>query len=483
MAKSISKNYLYNLSYQILTLLTPLITTPYLSRVLGPDGIGQYSFTFSIVTYFILLANLGVANYAQREIAYERGNKQAQSRTFFEVMLLRTILVLISLIAYYFIVSSWNVSHTIYWIQALNILAVLFDISWYFQGLEEFGKIVFRNFITRILSILMVFLLIKDSGDLNFYVALTGGMNILSGILIWAYLPQYLVHVKLSELNPFRNFIVILQMFLPTIAIQVYTVLDKTMIGLSTTDALENGYYEQAEKIVKISLTVITSLGTVTLPRIAADFASGNKEAIKKRLMKSYRFATFLALPMIMGLIATIDFIVPWFFGPGYEKVGILVKIFSGLLLAIGINNVTGVQYLVPTNRQNLFTLTVIIGAAVNFCLNLFLIPYFYSVGAAIASVMAESVIAIIQLWLVRKEFSSLQILKNSIHYLIGSGVMYACLILAISIFDPETVIVDSFVLIAFGGFIYFLTLLVLKDTFVIDILLKIKGRLPRRSC
>ena len=171
MAKSITRNYIYNLSYQVLTLITPFITIPYLSRVLGPNGIGEYSFTFSVVTYFVLAANLGVSNYAQREIAYAQEDTYRQSRTFYEVSVLRFLLVLVNLVVYYFVVASWQVSHTIYWLQALNIVAVAFDISWFFQGLEEFGKIVFRNFLVRILNVASIFLLIHQASDVLKYTA------------------------------------------------------------------------------------------------------------------------------------------------------------------------------------------------------------------------------------------------------------------------------------------------------------------------
>lgn len=134
MSKSVSKNYIYNVSYQLLLLITPFITTPYLSRVLEPAGIGTYSYTYSIVSYFILLASLGVADYAQREIAYQQDNPHLQSRTFYEVNIIRTLLVGLSLCLYYLIISNFPGSHLIYWYQALNIVAVLFDISWFFKG-------------------------------------------------------------------------------------------------------------------------------------------------------------------------------------------------------------------------------------------------------------------------------------------------------------------------------------------------------------
>ena len=240
MKKSISKNYIYNVSYQILLLVTPFITTPYISRVLGPDGVGTYSYTTSIVAYFILLASLGIANYAQREIAYHQDDVHAQSRIFYEVVGIRAITVGISLLSYYLIISHCNVEdQVIYWVQAINIIVVLFDISWFFQGLEEFGKIVLRNFVVRILNIAGIFLLIHDASDLLLYIGMMAVMNLLGAVSIWFYLPKYLVPVARNEINPFRNFLVIIQLFLPQIAIQVYTVFDKTMIGILTGSAFE----------------------------------------------------------------------------------------------------------------------------------------------------------------------------------------------------------------------------------------------------
>ncbi len=196
MKKSISKNYIYNLSYQLLTLVTPFITTPYISRVLGPDGVGTYSYTTSIVAYFILLASLGIANYAQREIAYHQDEVQAQSRIFYEVVGIRAITVGISLLSYYLIISHCDVEdQVIYWVQAINIIVVLFDISWFFQGLEEFGKIVLRNFVVRILNIAGIFLLIHDASDLLLYIGMMAVMNLLGAVSIWFYLPRYLVRV------------------------------------------------------------------------------------------------------------------------------------------------------------------------------------------------------------------------------------------------------------------------------------------------
>lgn len=478
MPKSVTKNFLYNASYQLLALITPFITTPYLSRVLGPKGIGIFSYTNSIVAYFILLASLGISSYAQREIAYRQDNPQIQSRTFYEINLLRMILVGISLVAYYFTVSHFPDDHFVYWIQALNIIAVLFDISWFFQGLEEFGKIVFRNFVIRILNIVLIFVLIQSPADLYKYIFLVGIMNIISGLSIWFYLPQYLVRVPWKSIHVFRNFFVIIQLFLPQVAIQIYTVLDKTMIGSITGSPLENGYYEQAEKVVKMSLMVVTSLGTVMLPRIAFSYAQGKMEEIKSDMMRSYQFVWFMTVPMFFGFIAVSGNFVPWFFGPGYDKVVPLIQLLSGLVIVIGLSNVTGVQYMLPTNQQNKLTLSVVCGAVVNFILNLFLIPWMQSIGAAIASLVAECIVTFVQFYIVRDVFSLAAVFKLSKNYWLAGMGMYIVLQWLNPYLTPS--IIHTMCIIVLGSICYVMFLSFTKDSMLQLVVKKLCNKLQR---
>ena len=481
MKKSISKNYIYNLSYQLLLLFTPFITTPYISRVLGPDGVGTYSYTTSIVAYFILLASLGIANYAQREIAYHQDDVQAQSRIFYEVVGIRAITVGISLLSYYLIISHCDVEEqVIYWVQAINIIVVLFDISWFFQGLEEFGKIVLRNFVVRILNIAGIFLLIHDASDLLLYIGMMAVMNLLGAVSIWFYLPKYLVPVARNEINPFRNFLVIIQLFLPQIAVQIYTVFDKTMIGLLTGSAFENGYYEQAEKIVKMSLPLVTSLGPVILPRIAVAYAHGDEKVIYEYIMKSYRFMWMVGLPIVFAMIILVDTAVPWFFGPGYDKVKTLVQILSCIVLVIGISGVTGMQYLMAVNKQNILTVSVTIGACINCVLNLLLVPMFLSVGAAMASVIAETCVTIVQFFYVRNMFPPLKVLA------LGKNYFYCSVCMAITIagmnnlLQLEVGIVNTGILMVSGICVYVFLLWMLKDDLFLWGLQKLVSKLAR---
>lgn len=477
--KSVKKNYLFNVAYQILTLITPLITAPYLSRVLQADGIGKVSFAESIVSYFSLVAVMGINIYGQREISYVQSNLEKRSEVFWNTKFMEFFTSGIAIILYMVFALFQKNYFMIYFILTLNLVSYFFDITWFFQGMEDFAKTVTRNAIFKVIQIIYIFLFVKDKGDLNLYVLGLGLCTTLGSISLWAYLPQYVKRVPFSSLEPFKDFKIAWSLFIPTIAIQIYTVLDKTMIGIITDSSYENGYYEQALKISKMLLTLVTALGTVMIPRIGYLFQNGDKEDIQKYMYRGYRFVWFLGVPMCFGMIMIAGNFVPWFFGAGYENVVPLLQILSMLILAIGINNVTGMQYLIPTKKQNIFTITVVIGAVTNFCLNIVLIYLFKSVGAAVASVTAETVIAVIQLIIVKKELSPIYVIKEGIHYYIAGVVMVLILIPIAKIFTPS--VIHTFIMVIIGAIVYFGVLIVEKDEFLIFNVKTVLQKLVRR--
>lgn len=463
--KSIRKNYIYNVSYEILLLLTPLITTPHLSRVLGPDGVGTISFVESIVSYFTLVATLGVTTFGKREISYVQDEIEKRSNIFWETKVLSIIISLMVLLIYISFAFSRR-DRIMYLIFALNLLAVTADVTWFFQGMEEFGKIALRNVIFKLINITYIFIAVREKGDINRYAFGIAFFSFLSNISLWAYLPKFVKRPKTFEIKPFRNIKTVIILFIPSVAIQIYTVLDKTMIGMITRDAFENGYYEQALKLSRMVLTIITALGTVMIPRIGYHFRRKEDDKVKTFMYRSYCFVWFLGIPLCFGLVGIASNFVPWFYGAGYGKVETLLSVLSFLILAIGINNVTGMQYLIPTKRQNTFTLTVLIGATMNCLLNVLLIRKYQSVGAAIASVTAETTIALVQLWIVRKEFSIKIVITSCGNYLIAGCVMLVCLKLLGNVLSAS--VLHTFLMILTGATIYFLTLLIIKDKFFI---------------
>ena len=473
MKKTIIKNYIYNLTYQILIILLPIITTPYLSRVLGAENIGIFSYTISIVTYFILFGSLGVAMYGQREIAYLQNDKEKYSKTFWEILLLRFATMLISMIIFYYCFATNGEYKVYYEILLLEMIANCLDISWFFQGLEEFKKTVIRNIIVKIISIICIFTFVKTSNDLANYFWIYVFSTLFGNMSLWLYLPKYITKVHIRELNVLQHLKPTIGLFIPQIAVQIYTVLDKVMIGTIIENKAEVGYYEQSQKIVKMLLTVITSLGTVMLPRIANTFSKGNSEKIKEYIKKSFNFVFLLAFPMIFGIVAVSSNFVPLFFGQGYEKVAILMNVISPILLAIGLSNVIGAQYLLPTKHQKEYTISVIAGAVINFCVNLLLIKKLGALGASIGTVIAEISVTTIQFIFIRKEFEVKEILKLAIKYLVSALIMFVVCIVIDQIIDNSVITIALQVVV--GVMVYGICLLLLKDEFTYSLINKVK--------
>ena len=308
--KSIKRNYIYNLIYQVLILILPLVTTPYLSRVLGAENIGIYSYTLSISTYFILFGSLGVAMYGQREIAYVQDNKYKRSKIFFEILILRFITLGIAILTFYLTFCIKGSYKVYYRILILELLSNIIDVSWFFQGLEEFKKTVTRNTIVKIISVICIFAFVKTKDNLLQYFIIYVLSTFIGNITLFLYLPKFIQKIKIKELRPFSHFKANLALFIP----QIYTVLDKIMIGTIISGKKEVGYYEQAQKIIKLLLTIATSLGTVMIPRMASTYANGDEGKLKEYLYKSFKFVFFIVFPIMFGIISISKKFVPLFF-------------------------------------------------------------------------------------------------------------------------------------------------------------------------
>ena len=484
MKKSIAKNYIYNLIYQMLTIVLPLITTPYLSRVLGAENIGIYGYTLSIVTYFVLFGTLGIAMYGQREIAYVQNNQTKQSKTFWEIVITRFITLAIASVTFYITFCIRGEYTTYYTILLLELLANALDISWYYQGIEDFGKTVVRNLVVKILSLVCIFVFVKTQADLWKYMLIYVLANALGNATMWLYLPKMLQKISLKTLEFKKHIKPVLSLFVPQIATQIYVVLDKTMIGNITNNMSDVGFYEQAQKIVKTAMLVVTALGTVMNSRIANAFAENKKEDVKKYLMQAFNIVWMLGIPTMFGIMAVSSKLVPWFYGEGYEPVIQLLIATSPILLAIGLNNVTGIQYLIQTKQQKNFTISVTIGAIINVIFNLILINLIGTVGAAISSVIAEFTVLGVHFIYMRKDIKILEVLKLSIKYLISGIIMYIVVANIVKLMPSS--ILNTLIQSALGVIIYFAILLLMNDKFLKDIInqvfIAIKSRLKKES-
>lgn len=465
MAKSVKKNYIYNLIYQIVAIILPFITTPYLSRVLGATNIGIYGYTLSISAYFILFGSLGIALYGQREIAYEQNNIKKYSKSFIEILSLRIITMTISLALFYLIFCINGEFNNYFKILTLELIANTLDISWFFQGLEEFKKTVGRNLIIKTISVILIFIFVKTKNDLNIYFIIYTVSILIGNLSLWLYLPKFITLKYIKKLNLKKHFKATLVLFIPQIAIQIYTILDKTMLGTIIVNKAEVGYYTQAEKMIKLMLTIITSLGTVMLPRIASSYAKGDSETIKIYITRAFNLVFLISIPMIVGIICISNIFVPWFFGQGYDKVVPIMIILTPILLLIGMSNVIGMQYLLPTKKQKEYTYSVVIGAIVNFAINLMLIPKYGAIGAAIGTIIAEATVTAAQISYTKKYIDYKKILKLTKNYFISSIVMLIMIIVVKVIIGNS--LLSMFVQVGVGVITYGICLLIMKDKFI----------------
>ena len=274
----------------------------------------------------LAFGSLGIALYGQRETAIVRDNIEEYSKLFIEVSILRLITLSISMILFFIAFVLRNNDYSLYYgILLLEIIANIFDISWFFQGLEEFKKTVLRNIVVKLLSIISIFIFVKTTNDIWLYVLIYALSVLIGNISLWLYLPKYLTKVDIKELNLLKHLKPTLALFVPQIAIQVYTLLDKTMIGTIIDGKSEVGFYDQAQKIIKLLLTIITSMGTVMMPRIAYTYSQGDKNKVDDYINNSFRLVFMLSLPMILGICLVSDVFVPLFFGDGYEMVSLLM--------------------------------------------------------------------------------------------------------------------------------------------------------------
>lgn len=433
------KNYLYNAGYQILNMVLPLITVPYISRVLGAHDVGINEYTNSWVTFFYLMGQMGITLYGNREVAYHREDIYERSKTFWGVEALQLLTVSASLIAYLFAVFLFSTTFKHYFLlQGIWILATGVDVSWYFMGLENFKVTVVRNTLVKLASIVLIFTVIKDTGDLGKYIVILGSAQLLGNLTLWPYLRGNIVWVKIREWHPFSHFYPALLLFIPTITTQVYLVLNRLMLGRMSTQA-SLGNFGQADKIVKFVLAIVTATGTVMLPHVASKFAKGDIKGVRASLYSSFNFVSAISIPMMFGLMAIARRFAPWFLGADFNMAGEIMFLEAPIIVLIAWSNVTGTQYLMPVNRVKEYTTSVTIGAVSNVVFNLFLISGWGANGAAVATVCSEFLVTASQVMMIRHTIRRRLMFKEVWKYFLCGLLMYLvvnrlCLIINMSV-------------------------------------------------
>lgn len=462
---SLKKNFALSTLYQVLLLVVPFITAPYVSRVLTAEGVGIYSFTNSIQMYFSMFAALGTVSYGTREIARNRNDNIKRSKLFWEIELLTVITSCVCLAIYGLFIAITCEYRIYFLILGINIVTVMFDISWFYTGIEQLRYTVGPNAVFKIFGVVCIFTFVKAKEDLVKYVFIMSLVTLLSNFTMWAYLPKFVYRIKPSELKIKRHFKETLVYFIPTIATSIYTILDKTLIGLFTTDTSENGYYEQATKIVNMAKSLtFASLNTILGARISFLFAEEKHAEIKNRIEKSIDYILFMGIGICLGIAAVAPRFVPAFFGDGYTPVIQLLYLFSPIIIIIGISNCLGSQYYNPAGLRSLSAKFIIAGSIVNLILNLILIPMMKSKGAVFATLAAETVITVLYMRFCNGYLNYKAILQYGWKKLIAGMIMFLVIRGIDTILSND--IYASIIEVTIGSIIYIFVLWILQDSF-----------------
>lgn len=478
MSKLVS-NYLYSVLYQILIMIMPFITTPYISRVLQPEGVGVDAYVTSVVRLFLVFSMLSILLYGSRQIAI-KVNTQDTSKEFlsiYTVQLLFTILNFALYLVFIIFIANYKVY---YLIHIVSFVATALDVTWFFYGKEQIKWVALRNIIVRIFSIVLVFVLVKTPADLTTYIVINVLTLLIGHLVMWLPLLKVITFQRIYFSDIRRHLKPIFMLFIPQVMVQVYTLINIIILGNISGD-VQVGYYNQAYKILNLCLGVITALGTVLLPRISSEYSRGNIENIKKYSKTTLKFVFLITIPMIIGLIAIAPNFVTWFFGKSYDEVTLLIIIMSPGVLFVGMATVFGIQILVSTNQQKKYTISVTVGAICSLVINLLLVSSYGSKATSIALLIAEGVGAIIQMYYTRMYFNLRVMLKDFLKYFFLGITMYIAIV-SCSLSINTTPILLTFIQIFIGISTYFVGLIIIKDSLVYRTLSLLKNIVKRRG-
>ena len=453
------KNYLYNLSYQILTIILPIITVPYVTRIFTSEDLGNYGFYNSIVSYFSLFAMLGIGIYGTKQIAAASD----VSRTFWNIYVIQLIASILAISVYVIAVFSIpQMGGVIPLIVGVSLFSRMLDISWLFSGKEDFKKITIRNIVVRLIGVISIFTFVKSSDDLYLYVFLIVIFDFLGQFVMWMPAKKFIKHPSFNAKVIKKNLHPIVLLFLPQVAISLYVVLDRTLLGLlgSYSDV---GIYEQGQKLISILLKVVSSLGVVMLPRVANLLSERRDKEAQNMVKFSFILYNLIIFPMIFGLIAVNEVFVKLFLGQNFQDVKYVLYVTVFNIMFVGWSNILGYQVLVVRNKNKEFMLSTTIPAFVSVAVNIAVIPFFGYIGASITSVVVEILVFAIQ-WYYSRNIINKNLLfnKDLVKIICSSLVMFGAVMLCKMTLGLDGII-GLIIYLAVGGISYLGMIFLLK--------------------
>lgn len=471
MKKSKNINFLYNLIYEVIAILSPLIVTPYVSRVLGVELVGVRSYTFSIVSYFELFISLGISICGQKEIAKCGDDVDLRSRIFFSLVSIKLLLFFVVVSIYCTVFFGFNISSEykiVYLIWLIHIAESLLNITWFFQGIEEFKYISIRGVIFRILQIIITILLVKEKDDFYIYLIIYASIPLIQAISLWMFIPKFINFKQINKQSYKKHIKNILIFFVPTIATTLYSSIDKTMLGLFLDTKTQVGYYETAQNIVVIATTIFSSLYNVMRTRICYELYN-QVEKVNKSIDCFIHICMLMVIPVSIGIFCVSKNFVICFFGNEYEQSANLLRMFSIVIFMIGISSFISAIYIVPYNKQKYLNIFYAVALLLNVAINFILIPKFEATGAVIGTIVSEMIVFIGCIFICRKSIALLDFFKYGWKNIIGGAIMF--LIVSIMTYFMKIGYLSLIIEILTGIIVYVVCLIIFRDEIIFDIL------------
>ncbi|HHD2753330.1 TPA: oligosaccharide flippase family protein [Clostridium perfringens] len=472
--KNLISNYIYNMMFSILNLLFPLITLPYVSRIIGVDGIGKVNFANSIVNYFLMVASLGIPLYGVREIAKVRNDKKRLSNTFSEIFTINLISTIFCITIYYLMVYNigyFKNDRVLFYVSGISLLLNILNIDWFFQGLEEYRFITIRSSIVKLISIVLLFLFVKNKNDYIVYALINviaiSGNNIINVINM-----TNITKISFKNLNIKSRIAPITVLLSIQLAISIYANLDTTMCGILANDA-SVGFYSNAVKINRVIVTLVISISTILLPRLSFYVENNDMLNFEKIVNLVLNVILFIGIPAMIGSILLSKEIIMVMFGVEFIPSITTMRILSPLIVILSIGNLFGTQILIPLGKEKKLLVAVLSGSIINFTLNVMLIPIYKENGAAFATIIAEFIIMIIQVYFATKQVEVSLSLKEIIKMVISNMIMIIVLICIKSVIKNE--FLSLIISVILGGSIYLISNLIMKSYIMIEIMKKLK--------
>lgn len=394
MEKSISINAVFNVFNKALSVVFPVITIAYVSRVLGAVGIGAVSSAQNLATYFTMFAALGIPSYGVRAISQNKEDKSECSRVFSELLLINSISTLCCFVVYFValrFLKNTYINRELSIVFSVLILMNLFNVEWVYQGFEEYKYIALRSLFIKALSLGLLFFLVRSEQDIIGYAIIlcigTVGNNFLNIIKV-----GYFVKFSFIGLNIKRHLAPVMTFFASVIAIEIYSLLDITMLtAMKSSECV--GFYTNATKIVKMIANTLTSISAVLMPRLSYYFSIKNYDDIRDTSKKFLSISLLVSVPAFLGIIATADYIVKLFLGPAFSSVVLTIQILAILIVSMPLTGGVFCQLLLTSGAEKKYFMCVVMGSIVNAICNYLLIPSHAQNGAALASVASELIV------------------------------------------------------------------------------------------